>query len=409
MARAMLLTISDFPTGWASSPGVPLKDPDKCSNKATLPHRTASIDSDDFRSSASASLSESIVIFDSVDAASAVLTNAPQSIDCAVQRINNGELNTNELALGNATVGPESFPSLGDQSLAFRATETATSKSANVRADVFEDVLSIRKGRIVVGIEAQDVLSPFDSVMLQEIAMRAVARIADPSAAHVPATASVTAPQAIVAPATLGPSATLAGNAMPLVPDGDPGKVVVVSVGTFNSDAFGTTVPVIIRNNSPSAITHVELAAGAKDSAGRIIGSGNSQDFHPGTLAPGQAALGYVYFQTKLGPSTSFDFSFETSEPSTSSFAIVDLDVTQANATGGHITGGASNATSKVVQGPFTVGAFCFDSNGQLTGEHGTGADGPNNLSTSGSVTFDVNLFGVDCSEFLVGVSGYYK
>jgi hypothetical protein len=264
---------------------------------------------------------------------------------------------------------------------------------------------SFVNGRALLRLSKQ--LTP-DQAKLYAGAFGALSVMAGPVPSTLPT--STATPAAAPIPSPLKPSALLAGNAAPAVPDGAPGKMVVAVVGGFAPGVVTqTSVPVIIRNNTSKPVSHVELSAGAKDPNGKIIASGKSQGFHPATLQPGEAALGYVYFGSSVVPQdATFDFSLQTSAPATSSFAIADLNVTQANPINAHIIGGATNATGKTIEGPFSVGAFCFDANGTLTRQASTFANGPDKLESGASVTFDLSLGSAPCPQFLVGVSGYY-
>ncbi len=221
-------------------------------------------------------------------------------------------------------------------------------------------------------------------------------------------TASPVPPTATPKPPTpLTPSDLLGGNAVPAVPAGEPGKMSVVYVGRNVSVTY-TELPVIIRNNTSSAVNHVELFAGAKDTSGKIVASGQSQGFHPTTIQPGGASLGFVFFSSQAVPqNANFDFSFQTFAPKTSGYAAADLKVTQANLVNGHIVGGATNGTGIAIEGSFGE-AFCFDGSGTLVDSFGLDVHGPDRLEPGGSVTFDVGLGSASCPTFLVGVSAYY-
>ncbi len=206
----------------------------------------------------------------------------------------------------------------------------------------------------------------------------------------------------------LAQSPFLGGSAAPVVPRGEAGKLTVVTVGKFTGQRTGTTIPVIIRNNTTAAVSKVEVTPTAKDAAGKTIATGsNYAGFHPATIQPGEVALGYIYFDPLIPQDAKFDFSFTSTRPSTRRLTPADLNV-EAKLVAGKISGTAKNATSKPVEGPFTVDAFCFDSAGTLTGVQSTFADNSNDLAAGASVGFEFTQPGPDCPQFLAAVFGFY-
>jgi hypothetical protein len=220
--------------------------------------------------------------------------------------------------------------------------------------------------------------------------------------------ATTTSSTAAAKPQPLGPSDVLAGTVTINPPAGTPGKLSVVTIGVLVGPS-DTWMPVIIRNNTSDAVSHVDLTATAKKSSGKVIGSGTSQNLAPQNIDPGEASLVYVYFQNKIPPGATFDFSFDSQPPSTDSFNTADLKVVQANHVGSHIVGTAKNSTGKPVDGPFAVSVFCFSQAHMLTTTQGTYANGPDPLPPNKSVSFDIDLLTMPCPEHLVGSSGYYK
>jgi hypothetical protein len=72
--------------------------------------------------------------------------------------------------------------------------------------------------------------------------------------------------------------------------------------GPIQPQSGGTSVPIVFRNNTSTAIAHVDVSAAAKDPTGKIVASGASQGTDPATVQPGQRAFAYIYFDpgTKL-------------------------------------------------------------------------------------------------------------
>ena len=218
---------------------------------------------------------------------------------------------------------------------------------------------------------------------------------------------SSAAPAPVAAQSTL-----LAGNAHPQYPAGTPGQVSVVYHAPIQPQASGTTVPVVFRNNTRAAISHVDITAATKDPSGKIVGSGTSQGTYPSTVQPGQWALSFVYYQSGggLAANDSLSFSFQTSPATTDSYNTAAIQVTQANRSGTSIAGGVQNTTGHPVQGPISVDVFCLNSAGDPTSEvGGFTSSSSGNLAPGATDTFQVDLIQTPCPSYLVGASGYYS
>lgn len=190
-----------------------------------------------------------------------------------------------------------------------------------------------------------------------------------------------------------------------------PGQVSVVYQAPIQPQSFGTSVPIVFRNNSNAAIAHVDISAAAKDSAGKIVASGASQGTDPSTVQPGQWAFAYIYFgPSKLAVNDTLSFSFQTTPASTESFNTAAIQVTQASPSGSSIAGGVQNTTGHPVQGPISVHAYCLNSAGDPTSVvTGFTSGSSGNLALDATDSFQLDLYGQSCPSFLVGASGYYS
>lgn len=240
------------------------------------------------------------------------------------------------------------------------------------------------------------------------------ARTADTSVA----TSSVSSAASSSAPSSSSPAAValplsasglLAGPARPKLAAGAAGKVSVIEVGPLDKNSGGSTLPIVIRNNTSKGIAHVDVTGVAK-SGGKIAATGMSQGTEPAQIEPGGAALGFIYFDSTAPPAgSSYSFSFESQEADKSSYNTASLKVTEANKTGGSITGSAVNNAGAKVTGPYAVGIYCFSAAGKLlTVNNGGFADQDNDQPPGATVTFTVDLYGTSCPRYLLGVSGYY-
>lgn len=217
--------------------------------------------------------------------------------------------------------------------------------------------------------------------------------------------------QAVVTPGTTADAIAegwLAGNAKPSFKDGHSNKTDVVANGPIVATPGGTSVPIALRNNTSTPVTSIEVTGAAMDASGKILGSGQSQGFNPQVVQPGGVALGFVYFDpnTKIPADAKIEFTV-ASKPLEGSSYFVDLKVDQANASGGSITGKATNASKDKLNGPYSVHVTCFDKGGELLSSVGGFASPSADLDAGQSVTFQVPLYDKPCPTFLLGVSGY--
>lgn len=225
--------------------------------------------------------------------------------------------------------------------------------------------------------------------------------------------ASVTTNATSVAPVKPLPfnaSGLLGGAAAPNLPVGAPNKVSVVQTGRLDADMSGAAkLPFAFRNNTGSGISHVDWTATAR-SGGKIVATASSQGTIPAQVQPGEVGLAFIYFGPgePIPPADAeYEFKAKTSAADQDSYNTAALKVTEASTSGDSIVGAAVNSTGKPVEGPFSVGVYCFDGD-KLLGEHGafTEQDGP--AAADEQVTFSVPLYGASCPTFAVGVGGYF-
>lgn len=207
-------------------------------------------------------------------------------------------------------------------------------------------------------------------------------------------------------------SEMLGGNAKPIFPEGESGKVSVVAQGELkkNEGMSDGMLLFAYRNNTNAAISHVDFTVAAS-ADGKIVGSGNSQSGGiPAQVQPGEVALDYIYFSNVASipdGGVTYDFKVKTLPADTSSFNTAALKVTQADNNGTGIIGAATNATGKTLSGPFGVYAYCFDGNNllSLVQSYATETD---ELAAGAQATFSIDLYGRTCDSFVLGVSGYF-
>jgi hypothetical protein len=227
----------------------------------------------------------------------------------------------------------------------------------------------------------------------------------------VPATTTTTAPVTTTTTVPVSAqSSYLAGNAHPQYPAGTPGEMSVVYHAPIAADENGTAVPLVFRNHTKAAVSHVDISASATDTAGKIVASGSSQGTAPAVVEPGQWAYGYIYFSpgTALAATDKLSFSFETSPATTQSYNTAPIQVTQANLSGTAIAGGVQNTTGQKVEGPISISTYCLNSAGNPTRVHSDFTSGSGDLAPDARDSFQVDLYGQSCPSFLVGASGWF-
>lgn len=215
-------------------------------------------------------------------------------------------------------------------------------------------------------------------------------------------------PEAV--PAT-SPVVTVVGNVQ--IPEGEPGALSVVLVGTAdaNPDRPTGTVPVVVRNRTANTIYSIEASATARAADGSLAGSGSSQGFAPSRVEPGEWAFGFVYFSSDLPPDATFEVT-ATGEDDDSFVGSLDVKPVETNQVPGEYTpsqvvGIVSNEHGEQVDGPISVTVACFDDAGTtIRSVHGSYTDA-DSIAAGGTASFSVDVFDGTCPNYAVGASGY--
>ena len=121
VARSILLTVDDFPSGWSEKPQSEESSFDECSE---YDDRAAGLvgraETGDFSRGGAAELTEWVGIFDTEDAARDALSVDEEKARCLVDAINDGKLDDDEAEFSDASFSPLSFPDRGDAHVAYR-------------------------------------------------------------------------------------------------------------------------------------------------------------------------------------------------------------------------------------------------------------------------------------------------
>lgn len=199
-------------------------------------------------------------------------------------------------------------------------------------------------------------------------------------------------------------SAYLGGPGVALLPAGSAGEVEVVLVGVYD----GTSLPIVVRNNSDEAIAQVTVSATARSASGDLIAAGGDQGFRPNVVEAGSYDIGYVYFDgADLPADATFEFKVSYEEPGGQFVSALDLTFVEATFLGDRIVGELKNEHDDTVTGPIGIEVVCLDSNGALLSEESGYAD-VEEAAPGESVPFQVSFYGgEDCSMFVLAGNGY--
>jgi len=187
------------------------------------------------------------------------------------------------------------------------------------------------------------------------------------------------------------------------IPDGEPGVLAVVATGAALDE--GSSLPVIVRNNTSKTIGSIDVTGLARDAGGNLAGSGSSQGFQPALVAPGEIAFGYVFFGDVTGEGLTFELTATGEEPD-SFFSSVPVQITELNVSEEQIIGVVSNTSSDEVGGPISIDGICFSTDGQLLGTIGGYAE-QEELPAGATGSFSIRLYSGPCPVGLLAASGY--
>lgn len=218
------------------------------------------------------------------------------------------------------------------------------------------------------------------------------------------------APATAAAP-TLNAGGFLGGNAKPELPDGDGGKISVVSQGALVSNGGGSgELLFAFRNNTSKVVSSVHFT-GTATADGKLVASGESQGTIPAQVQPGEAGFAYIYFPDVSSiPATGATYAFKASARAAdfSVFSAAPLTVGEVNNNGTSITGSAVNKTGKPLEGPYAVYIYCFNDSTPVS-QIIDFAHEDGDVAAGASVSFSTNLYGNSCDTYLVGVSASFK
>jgi hypothetical protein len=175
------------------------------------------------------------------------------------------------------------------------------------------------------------------------------------------------------------PSPVYAVGGMPTLPKGAPGRVAPVAVmmtGQVISPgqpliATDQDVVFVLRNNTGHPVHDIQAEAVVVSARGRPLAEERDLGIAPASVRNGGLAFGWFRFDSS--GALAFPVGAKMRITATASAGLparpIDLKVTSAHAlqlTAG-ITGSATNATGRRVEGPITVSYICFSPSQHLT------------------------------------------
>jgi hypothetical protein len=215
-------------------------------------------------------------------------------------------------------------------------------------------------------------------------------------------------PRVATPTASQAASPYLVGNALSLLPPGEPGVLDTIVVG----GPVDYDMLVVLRNNTGETVVLTGVQGTAHDASGSSIGEGTSGSFmSPSVLAAGQAALVHVYFNSAapLPADAVFAFAPEAEPLATANVFRQDLEIVEPTREDQRLVGMVRNGTEEPLVGKVSVLGACFDAAGAIT-DFALGFADALDLGPGESTTFEVRLTGTEpCEAFLVSASGFKK
>ncbi|MGQ0844339.1 MAG: hypothetical protein ACT4QF_09395 [Sporichthyaceae bacterium] len=207
----------------------------------------------------------------------------------------------------------------------------------------------------------------------------------------------------------------LLGNAHPVYPLGKPGAIDVVHLAFLVPELLGSTLALVVRNNSDLIAADIELDVRVRK-AGQMLAGGNNRGAgtYPTVVPPGGLALVYVTFDQKLpvDPSYTYDFVSAAKTPwELSAFKpAISPQVTEANRVGNSVVGTLQNQSTLTLTGPFAVTVFCYDTSQSLLYRESDIDYGGGDLSPGVPRSFSVDLpTDRPCPLYIVGARAHVR
>lgn len=156
----------------------------------------------------------------------------------------------------------------------------------------------------------------------------------------------------------------------PVIPEGTSGELVVAMQGP----GTGAIAPVVVRNNTDAIVYDVVVEGIARNAAGTLVATGQSQQMLPYAVVAGGIAFSYVYFEAgDLTGTETFEYQVSASETDTAGLST--LPISEATIVERDVVGLVNNPGADPVPGAL-VGLACFNDADQLTWAYWGSTDG---------------------------------
>lgn len=183
IAEAVLLRLTDFPTGWAETPPDDEEDDtfDECAADES-PMTTARAETGNFGRGGGDSVSQMVAVFPTAADANSAADLARSIVECVAEKLNAGEADDDEVEVVEATFAEVSFPALAERTYAYRIAMELRVDGGDGTIGAYLDLVYMVGGRVVSVLIAQGVLSPFEPSMLEGLAGVVEERLANTEA-----------------------------------------------------------------------------------------------------------------------------------------------------------------------------------------------------------------------------------
>ena len=195
------------------------------------------------------------------------------------------------------------------------------------------------------------------------------------------------------------------GNQSPILEDGDPDTVAVLTVG----EPQGSIIPMVFRNNMDQSIFGVSVSTVGRAADGTLIATGSDQGLNPYIVNPGEIFFGYIYFGSNANLANIIDFDFNVDATFVNPDMEIykrDFEVLEHNQTGNQIVGLLKNSSEALITGPIGVNVICFNQEGDILGHYSSFTDS-DRANPGASISFNIDLLEKDCPIYLIASSGY--
>ncbi|MBX7252393.1 MAG: hypothetical protein K1X50_10445 [Candidatus Promineofilum sp.] len=186
------------------------------------------------------------------------------------------------------------------------------------------------------------------------------------------------------------------------LPTGEPG-LVVIAAGPPNQ--FGA-IPVVVRNNTDTPVYNLDISATARDTAGRVLGTGSSLDLLPSYVPPAGVAFGRVLFQDTPLDGATIEYLVTGSDDPGTIFIRRDLEVIEHNLVSGNVVGSLLNSNAAALD-LINVAVICFDDTLVPTVSRDNYTD-QERVESGAQLPFSVDLLGdeAQCDRYLLAARG---